>query len=639
MSTPGSGRSGSDAAAPPPAAASGEDGRTGAGNRPRKTRIFRWQGIIPLLLVLALLVAGWRIFGGTIVRSTLEDAGSDALGAQLDIAGVRVGLLATTIDIRGVALADPFDRNRNLFEIGRVHVELEPKPMLQKKLVIKRLAIADVKTGTRRATPAEPVTGAGFAPRALAEVRRFGDQFRVPLLSLTPFDTLKSVVLDPTQLRSVQAALAVIQGADSVKNAIEAGYAALRLQETLDSSQALLGRLRTFNVRAAGIDGTRKAVADVRAASARVDTARRRVEALVVEAQRGVDTLQGRLRAIEDAKDEDYAFARSLLRLPTFEGPDLGAALFGKVTIDRFQQAVYWATLAREHAPPGLLPKEQPGPKRLRRSGSTIQFVERESYPSFLLRRADLTVDVTSGFAAGRYVVAAADVTTEPALVGRPTLFAARRSGGGDIQAVRVTGALDHLGAKPRDVLNVHADGVKLPRLALPVIPYAMDAGRGLSELRFVLEGQAVSGRWSMRSNAIAWHVTDSARAQRLNRMESIVARALTGVNDLEFTADISGTLDAPRLAVRSNLDRQVADRLKAVVGEEVKAAEAKVRARVDRYVEEKSAPARARVAEIRADADRRIADARARLDEEKRRLEERLRNLTAGLPLPRIGE
>ena len=637
MSIPGSAHSAGASAQYTPPAGKPEPK---AESRRKRTRIFRWEGIIPIVLVVVLLVAGWQLFAGRIVRATLQDAGSDALGTQLDIGSVSVGLLATNVQIRGIAVADPFNRNRNLVEVGGIRVELEPRPLLERKIVIRRLAVADVKTGTRRATPAEPVTGGGFAPRALAEVQRFAGQFRVPLLSLTPFDELKAVVLDPTQLRSVQAALAVAGGADSVKQSLEAGYAGLRLQETVDSSQALLARLQGFNLRAAGVDGTRRAIADVRAAQARVDSARNRVERLVADARTGVDTLQGRLRAIEDAKNEDYAFARGLLKLPTFEGPDLGAALFGKVTIDRFQQAVYWATLAREHAPPGLLPKEHPGPKRLRKSGTTIQFVEKADYPNFLLRRADVNVDITSGFAAGKYVFAAADITSEPALVGRPMVFAARRTAGGDVDSLRVTGSLDHLGAKPRDVVNMHAAGVKLPAIALPVIPFTMDPGRGTSELRFMLDGNSVSGRWALRSNSLRW-VADSLRARPLNTMESIVARALTGIRELELNAEISGTLDAPRLAVRSNIDRQVSERLKAVGGEEVKAAEAKVRAQVNRLVEERAAPARAKVAEVRSEADRRIADARARLDEEKRKLEERLKSLSAGipgLPLPRIG-
>lgn len=631
MSIPGSVRS-ADRAAYTPAGSGPEPGKT-----PRPVRVFRWEGIIPILLLLALLAGAWAVFGGRMLRGLLVEAGSDALGAQLDVEKVDVGLTTATLRVSGVALADPFDRDRNLLEIGTIHVELEPRPLLEKKVIVRRLAVADVRTGTRRATPARPVTGGGFAPRALAEVQRFTAQFRVPPLSLTPFDTLRSLVLDPTQLRSVQAALSAAAGADSVKDAIEDGYASLRLQETLDSSAALLVRLQRFDIRAAGIDGVRRAVADVRAASARVDSARTRVETLVADARRGIDTLEGRLRAIDAARSEDYAFARGLLKLPTFEGPDLGAALFGEVTIERFQKALYWAALAREHAPPGLLPREHPGPKRLRRSGSTIQFVERDENPRFLLRRADLNAEVTSGLMAGRYVMAATDVTTEPAIVGRPTRFALRRAGGGDVDSLRVTGLLDHLGPVPRDAFNVHAAGVRLPVIPLPVIPYILDAGRGSSDLRFMLDGRRLAGRWSLRSSSIDW-VMDSARARPLNAMESIVTRALTGIDDLEFAAEVSGTLDAPRLAVRSNLDRRVSERLRAVVGEEVRAAEARVRAQVDRLVEEKSAPVRARVVELRTDAERRVADARVKLDEEKARLEERLRTLSRGIPLPRVG-
>jgi uncharacterized protein (TIGR03545 family) len=482
------------------------------------------------------------------------------------------------------------------------------------------------------------VGGGGFAPRALAEVRRFAGQFNVPVLSLTPFDTLKAIALDPRQLKAVQAAIALGASADSVKQAVEAGYASLRVRETVDSSSALVARLQGTNVRTLGLDGARRAIADLRAASARIDSTRRRIDMLVADVRRGVDTLQAGVASIDAARREDYAFARGLLKLPSFEAPDIGASLFGKVTIDRFQQAVYWATLAREHAPPGLMPRETDGPARLRRSGTTVQFAAREATPRFLIRRADVNVDVSGGPAAGRYALAATDITTQPAVVGRPTLFAARRvASGSDVDSLRIIGSMDHLGDTPREIVNLQAAGVRLPTLDLPVLPYRMDPGRGTSELRFQLDGNRISGRWTVKSANLAWK-TDSTRARSLNSVEAIVARALTGIHELDLTADVSGTIAAPKLAVRSNLDRQVADRLRAVIGEEVAAMQTKVRAQVDAYVEEQAAPVRARIAELRAESDRRVADARTRLDEEKRRLEERIRTLGGNLPIPGIG-
>ena len=634
MSTAGSTRSGEQSPYTQPASGSG-----GAAGAPvKKTKIFRWQGIIPIVLLLAILYLGWTLFGERAIRATITEAGTKAMGTQLDVADLDIRTFATTLELKGVALADPFNVNKNLLEVGRLLVELEPKPLLQKKFVVKQLTIADVRTGTIRAIPARrlPAGSEGFAARALTEVQKFGAQFKVPLLSLLPIDSLKSLVLDPSQLKAVQAALALGHNADSAKTRLEQGYAGLRLTETLDSSRATINRLQSANIRTLGIAGTRTAVADLRRAIARIDSARGRVDRLVVQTRQSVDSLQAGVAAIDVARREDYEHARNLLRLPSLDTPDIGAALFGKVTIDKFQQAVYWATLARQYAPPGLLPREQEGPRRLRMSGTTVSFVKPESYPQFLLRRANLSFEMPASAAGGKYAMVIEDLTSDPAILGRPTRFAARRtsSAGGD--SLRVSGAMDHVGGSAKETLAAAAAGISLPKLPLPSLPYVLDPGRGSSELRFVLEGDKLSGRWSVRSNNLAW-VKDSSRTRPLNKVEELVARVLTGIPSLELTADVSGSLAAPRLAVRSNLDRQVGDRLRAVVGQEVAAAQGKVRAQVDRLVEEKSAPVKARIDAVRADGEQRVADARAKLDEEKRKLEERVKSLSGNIGVPRL--
>lgn len=640
MSTAGSVRSG-EASAPygPPAGTAG----VAAGEPPRPTRrrlkLFRWRGIIPIALGLVLLAAVALLFGERLLRDTLVEAATKALGTEVDVATLRVRPTRSTVELRGIAIADPFDRTRNLVELGLVHVELEPEPLLEKKIVITRLALQDVRTGTKRAVPARKVAAGGLAPRALAALDRWAAQFRVPLLSLTPIDTIRAIVLDPKQLATVQGALALGARADSVRAAVDSGYRALRLQETLDSTQALLRRLQGANVRTLGVDGARAAVADVKRAAARVDSARRRVEALQGTVQAGAGTLQDGVRALDSARRADYAFARGLLHLPSFAAPDIGAALFGPVSIDRFQKALYWATLARAYVPPGLLPREEPGPKRLRRAGSTIHFAKPQSYPDFLLRRADVAVDVTGGgMARGRYVAAATNVTTQPALVGKPTVFALRREAAGSgVEQLRASGVLDHLRARPRDQVSVQAAGVELPGFPLPMLPYRADPGRGTSELRITLDGDQVAARWAIHSGELSWVRADSARA--LNTMESLVARVLTGVRELDLTAELTGSTSAPKLTVRSNLDRAVADQLRAVAGEELAKAEARARAEVDRIVDERTAPVKAKVADVRAQAERKVADAKARLEEQKQKLDAQLKALSGGLlSLPRAG-
>ena len=596
----------------------------------RRPQLIRWRGLVPATLILAGIAAGWALFGERVVGDTVEEAGTKALGAQLDIADVEISERRATVELRGLTLADPFNANRNLVEASVIRVELEPEPLLERKIVIRQLTVRGVRTGTPRATPARPVAAGGFAPRALAELDRWSKQFRVPLLSLTPIDTIKSLVLDPAQLRSVREAQAVGARADSVKRALEDAYAALRLRETLDTARAVAARLQGASLSTLGLVGVRNAVADARRAIVAVDSAKRRVEALERTARTALDTLQGGLRGLDDARRADYEFARGLLALPSFDAPQIGAALFAPVTIQKFEQALYWTTLARQYAPPGLLPRQSSGPKRLRRPGHTVHFVKREAYPRFHVRRADVDFALEStGAGRGAYTLAAVDATTEPAIVGRPARFALRREASGSaVESLRATAVVDHLGPRPRDVISAQASGVRLPAFALPVLPLRAQPGRGTSELHLALDGDRVSARWALRSGELDW-LTDSARTRSLNQVESLITRVITGVREFDLTAELNGPVSSPALAVRSNLDRAVATRLREIAGAEAERALAKARAHVDRIVEEKAAPVRARVSELRTDAERRLAEAKGRLDEEKQKLEVRVKSLT----------
>ena len=632
MSTAGSTRNGVTGAPYDARIAVPDDGAPPPAAPPRRrTRIVRWEGLIPIVLLLVLAVLAWMTFGDRLARRWLEEAATQALGTQVDLSAVDIQERRAAIELRGLAIADPRDRNRNLFEAAVLRLELEPEPLLEKKVVVRRLTVREARGGTRRATPSRPAQANSYVAATLRGFDRWAAQFDRPLLSLTPIDTIRAIVLDPTQLRTVQAALRLAQRTDSTQRALREAYDALRLRETLDSARAVAERLRGADPKALGIAGVQAAVSDVRLAAARVDSARRRVENLARGARAGLDTLQSGVRALDAARRDDYAFAKSLLQLPSFEAPAVGQAFFGAVSIAEFQKALYWATLAREYVPPGLLPREDPGPKRVRMAGHTVRFVEPRRNPRFHLRRADMNLAIVDGRARGTYVLAVSDLTSDAAVVGRPTLFALRRTAGGsDIEQLRVTGTMDHRG-RPRDVVSATASGVRIPGFALPLLPYRAEPGRGTSELRMVLEGQRVQARWAVRSGEVAWPVTDSARVRSLNYMESLLARVITGVGELSLEAELEGPVSKPELRVRSNLDRQLADRLKAVAGEELARAEAKVRARVDEIVEEKSAPVRARVNELRDDAQQRVDEARTRLEEERAKLDERLKALTAG--------
>jgi uncharacterized protein (TIGR03545 family) len=437
-------------------------------------------------------------------------------------------------------------------------------------------------------------------------------------------------VLDPTQLQTVQSATALRDRADSLRTDLVSRAEALTSTDVLDSGEALIGRLRTESVRSLGVTGTLRAVQDVRRLLAAVDSLRSEVETLGRDTERGFDSLVAATSAVTDARRADYAFARSLLRLPVFDAPSVGLALFGDVSISTFEKANYWVSLGRQYAPPGLLPRQRPGGRRVRRAGTTVNFVAPGDLPSFLLRAADVSISLGEAMGAlrGDYTLALSDITTAPSILGRPATFRLTRSAAqSTAPLLDVSGTLDHTTAVPHDVVRLLANGVELPRLDLPGIPLTLVAGGAESRLRFELQGDSIAALWSVRAGTPQW-LRDSARTRPLTALESTVVDVLERIGVLDMEAELNGTLSSPRLAVRSTIDREVAAAVQGAMGEKLREAEQMVRARVDSLAESALAPVRARVDELRAESMTRVGAANARMQALRERLLARLRAL-----------
>lgn len=592
-------------------------------------RLFRWKAILPLGLFLLAICLGWWLGADWLGRRAVIAAGTRMTGAEVDLAAFRIHLLRASIELDGLALADAADSSRDTFEAGTLIVDLDPAALFEKKLVIDRLAATGVRIGARRATPARRIPKAAEdTSSALEAARAFASKVSVPLLRLTPVDSIRALVVDPGQLKSLQAATALEARSDSAEAALRTRYDSLALPAVLDSSRALADRMARFNAGTAGPAGVQQAVKDLNQGIARIKDARTRVAALQRSAMTAATSLGDGAKALDAARQQDYALARGLLKLPTISPADVSAALFGRSAVDRFQRAVYWSALARKYMPPGLVQKKNPGPQRLRMSGTTVRFPELHQLPTFLLRRGDLGVSF-GGDSANAYALQAAvqGVTSDPALYGRPTTF----SGVGQVagpapMTVTLGGALDHTGAAPIDSAAGRVTGIELGPIPLPGLRYSLLPGVGATTFAFTVRGEGLEGRWTLTAPRIAW-VRDSG-AGAGGAVDQLVGKVLQGIGALTLEAHLGGTLAAPQVSITSNVGDAVAKGVSTMVGQAAREADAKARAEVDRQVGPKVAAAKARVADVERQGAALVTDAEAQLQGQQKQLEARLQGL-----------
>ena len=602
----------------------------------------RWKALLPLSVFLVLLTLWTLIFKDPALRWAVEKAGTAAVGAKVDLADAHWSLTEGNVTLRGLQVTDPKSPMTNLVEVEDLILDLGILPALEKKIVVDTIAARGIRFGTPRATSGalQKSDGSDASGLSSAVVDHWKSQIKVPALDLSTLQ--KSVNVDAISadsLATLRAARHARAYADTARAKLLADLAAADPRPVIDSAEALSSRLATANLRALGIPGARRAVADVRRALAELGRIDDRLKALETEVQGNAAGLTQKFEAIPAARVQDYAYARSLLQLPSFDIPSIGPQLMSDLVAEQFGGVLYWMQLAEQYTPPGLKRRTQRGPDRLRASGTTVLFPKEMVYPAFLIRVAELSLSLAGeGATAGNYTARIDGVTTEPAVYGAPTTFTLEREGSNpNARDIRVGGSFDHRALPLRDSVSARMVAIPLPTVRLGGLGATVSLGTGASELQVTRAGDALRGEWTWRAPKVRWTRDTSMRAATptMRGVEDVLWRALSRLDSVEIAASFGGTLERPTLAVRTNIANAVGNALREQLGAEVRRAELQVRARVDALVEAKVAEARGYADRTKAEVDQRIGDERTRLQEQRTALEARLRELTR---IPGIG-
>lgn len=606
---------------PPPAPGTTSARRYPPPSRPARRvgggGLIRWQGTGPLLLFVGLLVGGWLLFADRLAKRAFESVGTAIVGAKVEVGRLHLDLSHGKVALNGLVVASPDEPFKNLLEADELTADIGVAPLLEKKVVIDRLAANGLRFGTARQADGRT---AGPSEGIKAQVGEFVQRLDVPLLQLA-VGKVEVGQLDPNILFTGREAQALVARADSAQAAWNAAVTGLDVQAAGDSGVAMAGRLRNAKPTDIGL------LADARRTLSQVRQARARVEAVDREVKSGIASLQAGAADLAAVRRRDYAIGRRVLKVPSLDLPSMGAALFGPAAAARFQRALYWSRVAREYMPAGLLPQSAPGAGWVRRAGTSVRFPREHTLPGFLLRDAELSfvLDATAPAARQRrYAGRLVGLTSSPRLYGRPTTLLAEAPG------VRVAAALDHVRPVPRDSGVGTVQGAALPGLDLPSLPLHLAPGQGAVTLSFALVGDSVRGRWSVHTDAARWLRDNGAPTG--SAAQVLVERVITGVRTLDISARLSGTLDRPSLSVSSNLDRAVGDQLRGVLADEIEAANEQIRARVDSLFATPVELANSRITMLGGDVYTRVGAQRMRLADAQQQLEQRLRQLTGGI-------
>jgi len=113
-------------------------------------RFIRWKGLIAFLIVTVIFSSFWFLFVDSIVKSSIEKYGTQAVGAKVDVAKADLSLFPAGLELVGLQITNPEDPMKNAAEISRIKMAIDSVQLLRRKIIVNFMSLEGVRFDTPR---------------------------------------------------------------------------------------------------------------------------------------------------------------------------------------------------------------------------------------------------------------------------------------------------------------------------------------------------------------------------------------------------------------------------------------------------------------------------------------------------------
>ena len=582
--------------------------------------------VLPLALFVSLGVGAWWLLADQGIRSGVERAGTRIMGATVDVGTMDVDLSDGILAMTGLQVTNPSAPENNIVEVGEITVSMSAGPLLRARVAIDSVVVRDIRFNTRRDTPGQVDTLRERSTVFRDEMARWRASTRIPTIPATSLSSL--VDLSSLSADSLETVIRARELAGTVRVTVgEFGdrMEALDAGEQIASASALLASLQGASIRSLGVGGATRAVSALRSTAAGITDLVPRVAELEEHLAAEVAGLRQGLAALDDLRDGDYRRALGVLNMPSFDPDDISAALLQAPLMERVETLLYWARTVDANLPDGSRSLRFAWPERLRAAGEDLTFSSvGSSLPTFAMNKLEgsATIGALTGFS-----VRVLDLSSDPGLTGRPTTVQLTGENGATRAGFDLS--LNRSGDVAEDQLVAQFSGLPLPTLEIAALGARLDLGEGGTRVELARSGDEIAGDVTWSAAGATWQRSGPEATGAAAYLWDVASR----LTSIEITLGLRGTLSSPGVSVRSNIGEQIVRALRDQIGDEVRRAEARARAEVDRLIEQSLTSVRSQVADFEEGIGGPLRDYNMELDGAKRSLETRLRDLTPRLP------
>ncbi|HID76028.1 MAG TPA: TIGR03545 family protein [Planctomycetaceae bacterium] len=382
------------------------------GGGPLEGRVIRWRYLGPRLALLALVAVGLWVAVDPLVERALVSFGQKLTGARVEVGDVDTWLLGPRIELSDLQVADPQRPQENLFELSQAVLELEPGPLLDRKLIVRRALVRGLRFNTLRTT-------SGELPQ---DTRRWSfdlqwDGSALAETGLSAFRQLATAIRQDMENQFESPAL--------LRRTAEWWQAELnRLEKQVESLVAQVQELQSTVESVATLDNpVQQAEAFQRVLYQATETRSQFAQAVAQLKQLQEQWPEDR-RQLEEAARRDAERIEQLAQWHGLAPQALSHYMLGPEAEQRLVRTLAWIEMARRY-----LPRRVQQRRPVRGRGTTYVFPGPTPLPDLLVQSLLVEGEGTYGGRPWSFAGRVEGLTPQPWIYGRPTRLAARARG------------------------------------------------------------------------------------------------------------------------------------------------------------------------------------------------------------------
>ena len=578
--------------------------------------------LLPRLILLGLAWAFFFFAFDPILKWGMIKGIEKGAKAKAEIATLKTTFAPPSLKITGFAVADSKNEYANLAEFSELSFAAEGAPLLEKKLVVDQASLKGLRFGTPRKTSGK-LPFVKEEPSELAEaLKKESKDFALDRAEEVKEDAVKDYKVTPDELESVKLAKKLEEDYNRDYKAISEKIDPKKYEAGMDALKARYEKAKDEKNFAKQAKDYAEIGKEVKKLTADFKKDKAEAEAALARAKDA-------FKAVEEARKRDTSAVMAKMKLPSLDTQSLAKMLVGPTIVEKTALVQKWVAMARKYMPSnskGVLKNEAP-------RGRLVHFPKEKTYPTFLVRRLELTGELGLEDPLG-YSGEITGLTTQPQVYGRPTEASVKGAKGA--RRLDFKASLDATGETVKTASRLSYSGMPVKELKLGAqSSFMVDiaGATGAFEGDLKTSGENLDGRAALRLSGGSFKA--DASKIKAAPLRSAVESSFAGLSSALIETGIGGTVKDPKLSINTDLANALSKAFSGAMGAEVKKAQEEAQKKIDDalkpYQEKLNGLAGAKQAELGG----KLQGTESRLSEAGEKL---LKGLTPGkLKLPKF--